>query len=25
MKIIAKKLAVEDIAGFIDNYRKFFR
>ncbi|MCX6335191.1 MAG: redoxin domain-containing protein [Bacteroidia bacterium] len=24
-KIIAKKLAVEDIAGFIDNYRKFFR
>jgi thiol-disulfide isomerase/thioredoxin len=24
-KIIAKKLAVEDIAGFIENYRKFFR
>jgi hypothetical protein len=24
-KIIAKKLAVEDIAGFIDNYRKFFK
>ena len=24
-KIIAKKLAVEDISGFIDNYRKFFR
>ncbi|MEI8224851.1 MAG: thioredoxin-like domain-containing protein [Bacteroidota bacterium] len=24
-KIIAKKLAVEDIASFIDNYRKFFK
>jgi len=24
-KIIAKKLAVEDISGFIDNYRKFFK
>jgi len=24
-KIIAKKLAVEDIEGYIDNYRKFFR
>jgi peroxiredoxin len=24
-RIIAKKLAVEDISGFIDNYRKFFR
>ena len=24
-KIIAKKLAVEDIASFIDNYRKFIR
>lgn len=24
-KIIAKKLAVEDIAGYIDNYRKYFR
>jgi len=24
-KIIAKKLSVEDIPGFIDNYRKFFR
>jgi thiol-disulfide isomerase/thioredoxin len=24
-KIIAKKLAVEDIPGFIDNYRKFFK
>lgn len=24
-KIIAKKLAVEDIGGFIDNYRKYFK
>ncbi len=24
-KIIAKKLSVEDIGGFIDNYRKYFR
>lgn len=24
-KIIAKKISVEDIGGFIDNYRKFFR
>jgi peroxiredoxin len=24
-KIIAKKLAVEDIEGYIDNYRRFFR
>jgi hypothetical protein len=24
-KIIAKKLAVEDISGFIDNYRKYFK
>ena len=24
-KIIAKKLAVEEIAGFLDNYRKYFR
>jgi len=24
-KIIAKKIAVEDIASFIDNYRKFFK
>ena len=24
-KIIAKKLAVEDISGFLDNYRKFFK
>jgi hypothetical protein len=24
-KIIAKKLAVEEIGPFIDNYRKFFK